>query len=268
MLRQIGLALGLLSVCAAAVRADWLTEASARKLTAFDGTQVSKKDDSTMQRRGKVTLRRIKPQCKSDWDNDPTSLPYYIYQLQQRTDGKYPCYVDNRGISLLGEEIYDYPVIYFTSHLPFTFTDDEVENLKKYLARGGTLLLDDCTGSGPFMDSVPANVQRICPGIEMELMLRESKDYADLFSIVYKLDGMPHMKEQFMQPFQAGKINGRPALLFCPNDYGCDWEVAAPPTPLNPLGDPAHADNTPTVQRGREEVYQLSINWLFYALTH
>ena len=253
---------------AQAVRADWLSDAAGRKLKEFDGTEIVKKDDATTNRRGKFTLRRIKPQCKSDWDNDPTALPYLIYQLQERTDGRFPCYVDNRGISLLGDEIYDYPVIYFTSHYAFTFTDDEVENLKKYLARGGTLLLDDCTGSGPFMDSVPANVQRISPGIEMELMLRETKDYFDLFNIVYKVERMPYLKEQFMQPFQAGKINGRPAILFCPNDYGCRWEVAAPPTALNPLGDPAHADNTPTVQRGREEVYQLSINWLFYALTH
>ena len=34
------------------------------------------------------------------------------------------------------------------------------------------------------------------------------------------------------------------------------------------LGAPAHAENSPTVQKGREEVYQFSINWLFYALTH
>ncbi len=192
-------------------------------------------------------------------------MPYFFYQLRERTQGKFPLFLDNEGIELTGDEIFEHPIIYFTSHFPFFFSDDEVDNLKKYLARGGTLLLDDCTGSGPFMDAVPANIQRIVPGAEMKLMLRETKEFGDLFHLVYHLDAMPNLKEQFMQPFQAAFLNGRPAILICPNDYGCYWEVSSPPTALNPLGNAAHSETTPTAQQGREEVYQLSINWLFYA---
>lgn len=251
------------------LKADWLDDASKSRMKKFQGTEEGRKIGATQNIRGKVTVRRIHPQCPSDWDNDQTALPYFFYQIMQRTEGKYPCYVNNEGISLLGDEIFDYPVIYFTSHFPFTFTDEEVQNLKKYLARGGTLWLDDCTGSGGFTDSVPPNVQRIAPGVEVKLMLRESKDFFDLFNIVYKVEKMPSFKEQYMQPFQAAIINGRPAIQFCPDDYGCvGWEISSPPTTLNPLGNPAHADPTPTVQQAREECYQLTINWLFYILTH
>ena len=76
------------------------------------------------------------------------------------------------------------------------------------------------------------------------------------------------LKEQFRQPFQCAYLNGRPAILVCPNDYGCYWEVSSPPTALNPLGNSAHSETTPSVQKNRELVYQISINWLFYALTH
>ncbi len=262
------IALLLAAAGAASAHADWLDDASKARVKQFDGTEIQRKADESKQRRGKVTMRRIKPQCKSDWDNDQTSLPYFFYQLSERTQGRYPCYVDNNGILLTGDEIFDYPVIYFTSHLPFTFSDDEVANLKKYLARGGTLMLDDCTGSGPFMDSVPANVQRISPGTDMHLMLRDTKAFFDLFNIVYEVKSMPKLKEQFMQPFQAAYVNGRPSVLFCPNDYGCYWEVSSPPTPLNPLGGNAHGETSPTSQLGREQVYQLSINWFFYAMTH
>ena len=247
---------------------DWLEEASTSRIQQFDGNEIARKSDDTKLRRGKVTMRRIKPQCKSDWDNDQTALPYLFYQMRERTQGRYPCYVDNEGISLLGNEIYDYPIIYFTSHFSFNFTDEEVENLKKYLARGGTLMLDDCAGSGPYMDSVPSNVQRIIPGADMHLMLRDTKAFFDFFNIVYEVKSMPYLKEQFMQPFQAAYLNGRPAILVCPNDYGCYWEVSSPPTALNPLGNNAHGDTTPTSQLGREQVYQLSINWFFYAMTH
>jgi hypothetical protein len=252
----------------APARADWLKSAADKKIRKFDGTEIARKDAGKKDRRGKVVIRRINPQCKSDWDNDPTALPYFTYQLKVRTNGEYPVYTDNEGIRLTGNEIFDYPIIYFTSHYAWNFSDDEVENLKKYLARGGTLWLDDCTGSGPFMDSVPPNVQRVIPGAELKLMLRETKEFYDFFTICYKLKRMPLLKEQFMQPFQAAYLNGRPAIQVCPNDYGCSWEVSTPPTALNPLGNPAHGDPTPTAQVGREEVYQLSINWLFYTLTH
>lgn len=259
----------LLILClAGAAQANWLTNAAAKKVKTFDGTELARQKGEKKDRRGKVTLRRIKPQCPSDWDNDPTALPYLFYQLNVRTEGKFPCYVDNEGILLTGNEIFDYPVIYFTSHYAYTFYDDEVENLKQYLARGGTLLLDDCAGSGAFMDCTPGNLQRIIPGCEPKLMLRDTKEFFDLFNIVYEVKSMPKLKEQFMQPFQAAFLNGRPAIMICPNDYGCFWEVSSPPTALNPLGDPAHADPTPTTQHGREQVYQLSINWLFYILTH
>ena len=247
---------------------DWLKQAASKKVATFDGSNADSPQDVKKDRRGKVVLRRLKPSCKSDWNTDPTALPYFFYQLRERTKGKFPLYLDNEGLELGSKDIFDYPIIYFTSHMPFQFSDDEIENLKKFLARGGTLLLDDCTGSGPFMDSVPTNVQRIIPGAEMKLMLKEHKAYAGLFHFVYHLDGLPELKEQFMQPFQCAYLNGRPAILVCPNDYGCYWEVSSPPTALNPLGNAAHSETTPTVQKGREEVYQISINWLFYALTH
>jgi hypothetical protein len=118
---------------------DWLSQASQQRINEFDGTEVPRKTGDDENTRGKVTIRRIKPQCKSDCDNDQTALPYFFYQLKMRTNSQYPCYVNNEGISLTGDEIFDYPIIYFTSHHAFDFSEAEVENLKKYLARGGTL---------------------------------------------------------------------------------------------------------------------------------
>ena len=252
----------------AAAQENWLDDAANQTIATFDGTGAGQQEESKQDRRGKVIVRRIKPQAKSDWNTDPTALPYFFYQIRERTQGRFPVYLDNEGIELTGDEIFEHPIIYFTSHFPFLFGDDERDNLKKFLARGGTLLLDDCTGSGPFVDAVPVNVQRIIPGAELKLMLKDTKEFGGLFDLVYKLEGMPDLKEQFMQPFQAALLNGRPAILVCPNDYGCYWEVSSPPTALNPLGNAAHSETSPTVQKGREDVYQLSINWLFYALTH
>ena len=268
-LSVIGAVIGLLcGPLPAPASADWLDAGSNSPIMVYDGKSDKDGDDEELDVRGKVTIRRINPQCYSDWNNDPTALPYLFYQLNRRLQEKFPIYVDNQGIKLTGDEIFDYPLIYFTSHYPFTFNDEEVENLKKYIAQGGSLWLDDCTGSGPFMDSVPVQVQRIAPGAETHLMLKSDPRFCDIFSMIYNLPALPDKREDFRKPFQATLINGRPGVIFTPNDYGCDWEVSSPPTSMNPLGNPTHNAPSAKVQRWREQVYQISINWLFYSLTH
>jgi hypothetical protein len=245
---------------------EWLKKGIRKQMPVFDGSDVRKKVDLEPDTRGKVTIRRLRPQCRSDWENDPTALPYLFYQLRLRSDDDTTWYVNNAGLDVSSVEIFQYPIIYFTSHFAFSFSDEEVKNLRTYLERGGTLWLDDCTGSGPFMECVPQNVQRILPGSEMKQMFRSDPAFFDLFNMVYPFAGYPDLyKEQFNRPFQAAFVRGRPAVIFCPNDYGCRWEISTPPTALNPLGDGAHGM---VGDDQREPVYQFSINWLFFTLTH
>lgn len=256
---------------ASSVRAadtDWLQKGTRKNVKVFKSADKKAKTEDEIDRRGKVTIRRLIPKCPSDWGNDPTALPFLLYQLSVRTEDQFPSYVDNAGLEITSEDIFQYPIIYFTSHFPFSFTDEEVLNLRKYLERGGTLWLDDCTGCGPFMDSVPQNVQRIVPGAEMKLMLTTS-EFADLYRMVYFFPGVPQVgKEQFCRPLQAAYVRGRPAIIFCPNDYGCFWEISTPPTDLNPMGEGAHGYLDEGGFKVRDIVYQFTINWLFYTLTH
>jgi hypothetical protein len=76
------------------------------------------------------------------------------------------------------------------------------------------------------------------------------------------------IKAQFSRPFQAAYVRGRPAIIFCPNDYGCMWEISTPPTALNPLGGGAHGLGYGGDDGTREIVYRFSINWLLYTLMH
>ena len=258
----------VLTLHATAARAgDWLSDGEAAPIRVFDGKVDERAKEENLDLREKITIRRINPQCYSDWNNDPTALPYFFYQMERRMPG-YPIYVNNDGIKLTGDEIFDYPIIYFTSHYAFTFSGEEIENLQRFLAQGGSLWLDDCTGSGPFMNSVPMQIQRIAPGAETRLMLMSDPRFNDIFRMIYSLSGLPDKREDFRKPFQATLINGRPAITFTPNDYGCDWEISSPPTSMNPLGNPAHDGPSTRVQAWREQVYQICINWMFYTLTH
>ena len=61
----------------------------------------------------------------------------------------------------------------------------------------------------------------------MFLSMRESKAFADLFKIFYNVPRMPDLrKEQFMKPFQAAYLNGRPAIMFCPPTLACAARAA------------------------------------------
>ena len=81
------------------MQARW---AATKKVATFDGTNIDNPQDVKKDRRSKVVLRRLKPSCKSDWNTDPTALPYFFYQLRERTKGKFPLYLDNEHLSPLG----------------------------------------------------------------------------------------------------------------------------------------------------------------------
>lgn len=47
------------------------------------------------------------------------------------------------NVSLASGEIFNYPFVWFTGHLPVRFTDRERANLKAYVERGGFVVMDD-----------------------------------------------------------------------------------------------------------------------------
>lgn len=47
------------------------------------------------------------------------------------------------NVALASREIFQYPFVWFTGHLPVRFTDRERANLKQYVERGGFMVMDD-----------------------------------------------------------------------------------------------------------------------------
>jgi hypothetical protein len=46
-------------------------------------------------------------------------------------------------VPLESEELYQYPLVYLTGHLPFRLTDAERRTVRRFLDRGGMLFIDD-----------------------------------------------------------------------------------------------------------------------------
>lgn len=256
----------LLVILVAPCRADGpLTERARkmnrRELTAEEARQLT--DAEEVDRRNRVTIRRIKPAMPGvDWNTDPTAIPYMLYQINKRTG--LPVHVNNDGLDVASPELFENPVIYLTSHYRWSFNEREANNVAVYLKRGGTLLLDDCYNKGSaFSDSVRPEVSKLIPEAEPNMLLQTDPVVQDVFRMTYQrswpgvaLDG---------RPWQYYMLDGRPAVYFSPNDDGCGWEISTPPSASNPIGEGiGHGGDN----RQREKMYQWVTNWFLYVYTH
>ena len=80
------------------------------------------------------------------WQADCSeSEPHFISALQRLT--RLETNTESQSISLLNENIFDYPMLYLVEAGFASFGLEETRNLKEYLERGGFLMVDDFHGS-------------------------------------------------------------------------------------------------------------------------
>ena len=269
----IGLAVLLVGMQAAVAGEGGWSERAAdgnrEVLTADDLGKLSLGEPAS--RRGKIFMRRIKPADPHiDWYADPTAIPYVTYQFEQRTG--LPTFTDNDGLDVATDALFEYPLIYLTGHGGWVFNEAETDNLAKWVKRGGTIFFDDCyIRRSSFTDSVGPESSKIVPGSELNVVGFADPNTADLFRMSYTFapDKLPGTARAFgnmgTSPWQYVLCDGRPSIIFTPNDDGCAWEVSSPPTASNPIGEGiGHGGSN----EDREMVYQWVTDWFLFALTH
>ncbi len=214
--------------------------------------------------RNKISVRGIKPAMPGvDWNTDPTAIPYMLYQVGKRTD--LPTYNGPAGLDVATDELFEHTVVYLTSHTRWGFNEKETENLARFVARGGTIILDDCYLRGsPFSESVRPEVGKMIPGSEPRLLLKEDPVVADAFKMIYN-SPWPGEAAFENRTWQYYMSEGRPAVIFSPNDDGCGWEISSPPSASNPIGEGiGHGGDN----RQREIMYQWATSLLMFVYTH
>ena len=261
-------------IITAATAAAFAGEASWSKRAAEGNREVLTGDDlgkipsgEQVDRRGKVFLRRIKPADPGiDWYADPTGIPYVTYQFEQRTG--LPTCTDNEGLNVATSELFECPLIYLTGHGGWHFNETEIENLTKFITRGGSILLDDCyVRRSSFTDAVGPESSKIVPGSQLGTVLPNDTYVGQLFKLCYSMppDSWPGGRAAYWNNWQYVLADGRPAIIFTPNDDGCGWEVSSPPTASNPIGEGiGHGGSN----EYREVLYQWATDWFLFAPTH
>jgi hypothetical protein len=195
------------------------------------------------------TIARLKYGGGGDWYEDRTSLVNLMRGLRERTDiavaGEREAVVEPGSPNL-----FQYPFVFACGHGNIKLTPSEVANLRRYLAAGGFLWVDDDFGIGP---SLRREMKRVFPEHEfVELPFSH-----DLFRQPHDFpQGLPKIHEHSGGPARAFGIvhEGRLVVLF-----SFDTDIG------DGLEDPeVHAD-TP---EKREAAMRMALNIVHYALTH
>lgn len=190
------------------------------------------------------------------WSHDYPAAEQHILQLLNDLTSINVDRLSYRIVDLASEEIFKYPFSYMSHPGDVELSEEEVENLQQYVARGGFVMQDDFggQGQGPWeFETARQNLRRAFPDREMfELPGSHSIFHAfyDINSLntVHPMTGVPSI----FLGFPDGR--GGTAMIVCyNNDVGDYWEF---------LDNPRYALDPST------EAVRLGVNFALYAMTH
>ncbi len=191
--------------------------------------------------------------ASGDWESAP-ALPEAVIDAVARYT---TIDVAPEGVNVkLGEnEIFDYPFVWLTGHLPVRFTDQERRNLKRYVERGGFIVIDDHNHdtTGQFHKTATEEIERL-----FGRMTRLPKDHELYRAFFVFADGPPNTHHELNgygddllhRYLDAVIVNGRVGLIYSSKDYSSEWNF--------------HAD---TKRFMREDPTKFGVNLIVYALT-
>jgi hypothetical protein len=193
-------------------------------------------------------IAQLKYNGGGDWYGNRTALPNLITFCNKNLGTNFDDQPAN--IEVGSAELFNYPFAYMTGHGNVVFSDQDAQNLRKYLTGGGFLHIDDNYGLNQFARK---EMKKVFPELDFQELPVTHPIYNQKFKFP---GGLPKIHEHDGKPAQGfGLIyKGR---LVCFFDYECDlgngWED---------LGTyPGDSEAT------RQKALKMGANLVQYALT-
>ena len=195
-----------------------------------------------------VQLALLQYRGGGDWYANPTSLPNLIafcnWQLKTGLDP------DPVTVTVGSPDLFRYPFVHMTGHGNVVFSSEEADNLRRYLAAGGFLHIDDNYGMDPY---VRVAMRQVFPNQEPTELPFEHPLYHQAFDFEA---GLPKIHEHDNKPpvGLAWFVEGRVACFYSvESDLGDGWE------------DPAVHNDPEAV---RLQALRMGANLIQYAFGH
>lgn len=196
----------------------------------------------------RLAIARLQYEGGGDWYANPSSLPNLIKAIRERTS--LPVDPNEGRVTLMDDQLWDYPFVHVTGHGNIAFSDAEVVRLREYLARGGFLHVDDNYGLD---ENIRREMKKVFPDREfVDVPLSHP-----IYHLVYEFPkGIPKIHEHDGKPARGFGIflGSRLAVYYSySSDLGNGWEdVGTYPT------DPPEL---------HEQALRMGVNLFTYAVT-
>jgi hypothetical protein len=194
-----------------------------------------------------LKIAKLKYNGGGDWYANKTALPNLIaFCNANLKTGLAP---EEEVVEVGSPELFLYPYVYMTGHGNVVFSDEEAENLRKYLLAGGFLHIDDNYGMDEF---VRLEMKKVFPELEFVDLPPDHPIYQQKFTFK---KGIPKIHEHDGQaPQGLGLLyKGRLVCFYSyETDLGNGWEDQ-------------RIHNDP--EEKRQQALQMGANIVTYAFT-
>ena len=164
-------------------------------------------------------LAKLKYNGGGDWYANKTALPNLIDYCNKELKTNI---ADEEDVIEVGStDLFLYPYVYMTGHGNVVFSENEAENLRKYLVGGGFLHIDDNYGLDQF---IRLEMKKVFPNLEFIELPFNHPVYHQKFDFS---NGLPKIHEHDGKPAQGfGLIyEGRLVCFYSyESDLGNGWE--------------------------------------------
>ena len=154
-----------------------------------------------------------------DWYSNPTALPNLIKFCNQNINTAIKA--KPQTVEVGSTDLFQFPFVHMTGHGNVFFSEDDAENLRKYLTSGGFVHIDDNYGMNKY---IRKELKKVFPNQE----LREIPATHPIFKQPYSFPkGLPKIHEHDgLRPQALGLFyENRLVLLFTfESDLGDGWE--------------------------------------------
>ena len=196
-------------------------------------------------------------QIKHDglWNVHPGAATALLMKLRRYTSVRVN--LKRVSIDLQEEDLSSYPFLYLTGLDNFSFSQNEIGALQRYLDNEGVLLINNGLGLGTFDSAVRRELKNILPNMSLQPIPAGHSIYSSLFDVStvrYSPSLAKSKPELNNQPYLLSvTIDGQIRVVYSPYDLEAGWlEVSYPMT------------------KGYESIssQRLGMNMIIYMMTH
>ena len=193
-------------------------------------------------------MGKLKYSGGGDWYGNRTALPNLIDFCNKNLATNFAA--DEAIVEVGSAELYNFPFVYMTGHGNVVFSDQEANNLRKYLIGGGFLHIDDNYGLDKF---IRPQMKKVFPELSFIELPADHKIYNQKFKFP---QGLPKIHEHDAKRPQGFALIWKGRVV-CYYTYECD------------LGNGWEDFGTyPTdTQESRSKALKMGANLVQYALT-